>query len=129
MPGDQLTPVMIFRFGVVTSGGETVAVDAERELDHPRNAVRFAVASIVGERLGIAAGGFHEAVEMLLADHAKLGGPHRLAVLLKRGQKPCDVVAVGLVASEKIMQRDVRGADLVQAPPSALRSTRGRETR
>ena len=66
----------------MTAGGKTVAVNAERELDHPRNAVRFAVASIVGERLGIAARRFHDAVKMHLADHAKLGGPHRPAMLL-----------------------------------------------
>src|ERR1700676_2369399 len=55
------------------TSGETVAVNAEGELDHPRNAVRFAIASIVGERLGISARRFHDAVEMPFADHAKVG--------------------------------------------------------
>src|SRR5258707_14146490 len=97
-----------------SSGGETVAVDTECELDDARNAVRFAEAAIVGERLRITASRFHHAVQMLFADHAKLSGPHRLAVPLERGQQLRDVVAVGLLASKKIMQRHMLGAGLSQ---------------
>ena len=51
---------------------------------------------------------------MLLADDAELGRPHRLGVLLERRQQLRDVVGVGLVESEEVMQRDVRGAGLGQ---------------
>src|SRR5215470_2612134 len=89
-------------------------MNAERKFDNPRNAVRFAVTSIVGERLWISARRFQDAIEMPPADHAKLGGPDRLAVLLERGQQLRDVVAIGLGTAEKVTQRNVRGTNFVQ---------------
>ena len=128
MPGDQLTPVMTLRLGP-RPARETVAMNAEGEFDHARHAAGFAEAAIVGECSGIAARRLHQAIEMVLADDAEIGGPHRLAVLLERRQQLGDVVGVRLMQSEKIMQRDVRSAGLGQHLPSASRCRSCRETR
>ena len=128
MPGDQFTPVMIFRLGP-RSGAETIAMNTEGELDHPRNAVRFAERSIVGEGLRIAARCLHEAIEVLLADDAELGGLYRLAVLLERRQQLRDVGVVGLMQSEKTYAARRAKRRFQPTPPSASRLTTCRETR
>ena len=63
-------------------GGKTVTVNAEGKFNHTGNAVGLADGPVIGEGLRIAAGRFHPAIEVILADDAEVDGPHRPGVLL-----------------------------------------------
>jgi hypothetical protein len=93
------------------AAGKALAMNTEGEFDHPRDAVRFSRRHHILKRLGISACRFHQTVQVFLADHPELGGTHGLAMPPACVQQLCDIVAVGFVASEEIMQRNMRGTD------------------